>query len=453
MAGFDLKLVNGQLVTSAGVSAVDVGIRDGSIAAIGDWGSLVDAEEVVDLTGRVILPGGIDTHVHGGDPGAFDFGEVSRAAALGGVTTIVDMPIQIPNTTDAESFDAKLGVVAPKAHVDFALWATLAPGGAGAIPELKERGAVGIKLVMQRSVEGVMPLHGDGELVEAFAELQAADLPAAIHAESQDMIAHLEEKLKREGRNDPRAFLDCHPPITELEAIHRALFLARRAGARIHIAHCSIGEGVDMIDEARRSGQAVSVETCPHYLVLDDSIFDSRGVFAKLSPALRDRGEVEALWQRLREGKVDSLASDHVPYPLPFKELGIWEAAAGAPGIQTMFPLVLKEGVKKNRITLPQLARLMSEGPARVAGLYPKKGSASIGADADFAIFDLDRERPVMVEDQIGVEWTLYEGMQAIYPERVLVRGRSVVLDGAVVGKAGEGEFCVPERAASEDWS
>jgi dihydroorotase-like cyclic amidohydrolase len=137
-----------------------------------------------------------------------------------------------------------------------------------------------------------------------------------------------------------------------------------------------------------------------------------------------------------------------VPYPLPFKELGIWEAAAGSPGIQTMFPLILREGVKKDRITLPQMARLMSEGPARVAGLYPKKGSARIGADADFAIFDMERERPVTVEDQIGVEWTLYEGMQAIYPERVLVRGQSVVQGGGVVGKPGEGEFCVPERAA-----
>jgi dihydroorotase-like cyclic amidohydrolase len=193
------------------------------------------------------------------------------------------------------------------------------------------------------------------------------------------------------------------------------------------------------------------VETCPHYLTLDSSIFDRRGVFAKLSPALRDRGEVEALWQRLREGKIDNLASDHVPYPSVFKESDIWEAAAGIPGIQTMFPLILREGVKKGRITLPQLVRVMSEGPARVVGLYPKKGSASIGADADFAIFDLERERAVTVDDQIGVEWTLYEGMQAVYPERVMVRGRSVVLDGEVIGKRGDGEFCFPTAASPAD--
>lgn len=451
MTGFDLKLANGRLVTSAGIHAVDVGIREGRVAAIGAWGTLSNAEEVIDLRERVILPGGIDTHVHGGDPGAFDFGEVSMAAALGGVTTIVDMPVQIPLTTDAETFDAKLEVIGPKAHVDFALWATLAPDGAGAIPELKERGAVGIKLVMQRSVEGVMPLHGDGEILDAFAELRAAGLPAAIHAESQDMITHLEERLQREGRNDPRAFLDSHPAITELEAIHRVLFLARRAGARIHIAHCSLGEGVDMVDEARRHGQPVTLETCPHYLMLDDSIFDSRGVFAKLAPALRDQSELEALWQRLGEGKIDNLASDHVPYPPVFKEADIWAAAAGSPGIQTMFPLILREALKKGRITLPQLVRVMSEGPARVAGLYPKKGSATIGADADFAIFDLDRERTVTVEDQIGVEWTLYEGMQVVYPERVLLRGQSVVVDGEVTGKCGDGEFCVPVADSPND--
>jgi dihydroorotase-like cyclic amidohydrolase len=140
-----------------------------------------------------------------------------------------------------------------------------------------------------------------------------------------------------------------------------------------------------------------------------------------------------------------------VPYPLAFKEASIWEAAAGSPGIQTMFPLILREGVKKGRITLPQLVRVMSEGPARVAGLYPKKGSSAIGADADFAIFDLDRERTVAVEEQIGVEWTLYEGMQALYPERVLVRGQSVVRDGEVIGKPGEGRFCVPFASSPTD--
>jgi allantoinase len=445
MTRFDLKLVNGHLATSEGVYSVDIGVRQGQIAAIGEWGTLPDAEQIVDAVDRVILPGGIDTHVHAGDPGGFDFSLTSMAAALGGVTTTVDMPIQIPSTTDVETFDLKLASIQPKAYVDFALWATCAPGDVEAVAPLRDRGVVGFKLVMQRSVEGLMPLHTDGEILEALPEIHKAGLQTAVHAESQELILYLEEKLKKQGRTDARAFLDCHPVISELEAIHRLLFMAEWTDSRVHVAHCSIGEGIDLIDRARQKGRPVTVETCPHYLVLDDSIFDTRGVLAKLSPALRDRQQAETLWGAIRDGRIDNVASDHVPYPLAFKDRDIWEAAAGSPGIQTMFPLLLSEGVKKGRIDLPQLVRVMSEGPAKVVGLYPRKGSVAIGADADFALFDLRNESVVRLEDQVGLEWTLYEGMSV---DRVLVRGRLVVDKGEVIGETGYGEFCTPVAAA-----
>jgi len=453
MAKLDLKLVNGRLATTAGVHAVDIGIKAGRIAAIAEWGDLPGAQEVIDVANRVVMPGGIDTHVHGGDAGGkmgFDFGDTSRAAVLGGVTTIVDMPMQMPPTTDPASMQVKIDAIGPKAFVDFALWATCKPGGIvdlDVIEPLRDKGVVGFKLVMQASVEGIMPLHKDGALLEALPRITQAGLPTAIHAESQDMIAYLEEKLKKEGRSDPRAFLDCHPITTELEAIHRLLFIAEQTKSRVHIAHCSIAEGIDLVEEARNRGMDVSVETCPHYLVFDDSIFDKKGVLAKLSPALRDHDHVESLWQRLRDGKIDNVASDHVPYPLAMKEGTIWEAAAGIPGIQTMFPILVYEGIKKGRINLPQLVRVMSEGPAKVAGLYPRKGSALIGADADFAVFDLEQESTVEVDEQVGIEWTLYEGMSVVYPELVLLRGKRVVDGGKVVGGKGYGEFCTPVLA------
>jgi allantoinase len=444
MTAFELKLVNGRLATSADVHPVDIGIREGKIAAIGQWGSLPAAEEVIDAVDRVILPGGIDTHVHAGDPGGFDFTTTSMAAALGGVTTTVDMPFQIPSTTNPETFDQKLAAIESKALVDFALWATCEPGGLDVIDPLREKGVVGFKLVMQRSVEGIMPLHNDGEILELLPEIHRAGLQAAVHAESKEQILYLEEKLRRQGRSDPKAFLDCHPPISELEAIHRILFIAEQTGSRVHIAHCSLGEGIDLVDRARQEGRPVSVETCPHYLLLDESVFDEKGVLAKLSPALRDRRQGELLWQKMREGRIDNVASDHIPYPLAFKEQGIWQSMAGIPGIQTMFPILVSEGVNKGRIDLPQLVRVMSEGPARVAGLYPRKGSANIGADADFAIFDLSMERVVKLEEQVGLEWTLYEGMNAVYPDQVLVRGRLVVDESEVIGAKGYGEFCTP---------
>jgi allantoinase len=445
MAKLELKIVNGRLATVAGVFPVDIGVRDGKIAAVGDWGALPDADEWIEAEGKVIMPGGIDAHVHAGDPGFFDFRHSTQAAALGGVTTVVDMPIQIPNTTDPESFDVKFAAISPKAYVDFALWATVDPDNIAAIIELKEKGVVGFKLVMQESVAGLMPHHHDGVILEALPEVKKAGLVANIHAESQDMILHLERKLKAEGRMDPQAFLDTHPVITELEAISRILFIAEHLGARINVAHCSLPEGIDMIDNARAKGQRVTVETCIHYLTLDNSIFETRGTFPKLAPPLRDKERGELMWQKIRQGKVDLVGSDHVPYPLSFKERDIWETAAGAPGIQTMFPLMITEGVNKGRITLPQMVKVMSEGPARVCGLYPRKGSAEIGSDADFAIFDLEHETGVRLEDQVGLEWTLYEGKKVVYPDRVLVRGKTVVDEGRIVGEQGYGAYVTPQ--------
>ena len=449
MKKFDLKIVNGDLATSAGVFKVDIGLSQGKIAAIGQRGSLPEAEEVLEAKGKVILPGGIDTHVHAADPGldemGIDFSVTTGAAALGGVTTIVDMPMQFPPTTDPDSFDLKMNSIRPKAYVDFALWATCKPDDIASIVPLKEKGIVGYKLVMQESVEGIMPYHDDGVLYEALAEINKTGLVTTVHAESQEMILHLEKKLKAEGRTDPAVFLDTHPPITELEAIHRVLFIANRLKSRINIAHCSQADGVDLVTQARLAGQAVTVETCIHYLTLDNSIFKTKGALAKLAPALRDKSQVEGLWQRIQQSRVDCVASDHVPYPLQFKSNDIWETAAGSPGIQTMFPLLITEGIKKGRISFPQMVKVMSEGPAKVVGLYPTKGSVVIGADADLAIFDLQDEREIKLEEQLGLEWTLYEGLKAVYPDVVLVRGEMVVKDGQLVGKKGYGRFCSPQ--------
>lgn len=459
MGRLDTKLVNGTLATSAGVLDADIGIAAGKIVCIGMRGSLPEADQAVDVTGKVVLPGGIDTHTHSGDPGADQlfgaeatmewdgFADTTQAAALGGVTTVVDMPFQLPPTTDPASFDVKVSSIGPKAYVDFALWGTCNPGDLSQILALKEKGVVGYKLVMQQSVAGLMPYHHDGALCEALEEIRKTGLTSTIHAESQDMIRTLEERLKARGRSDPRAFLDCHPPITELEAIHRALFIAKQLGARINIAHCSLSEGLDMVDRARKEGRNVTVESCPHYLVLDESVFDEKGTLAKLSPALRDRQNVERMWQKVREGKVDCMGSDHVAYPLVFKQGDIWQTMAGIPGVQTMIPLLVSEGVNRGRIDLPQLVKLTSEGPAKVCGLYPRKGSLQVGADGDLAVFDLEKEREVRLEEQYRVQWTLYEGKKAVYPDKVFVRGKRVVDGGRVVGQRGYGEFCSPAGA------
>jgi allantoinase len=449
MAELDLKIAGGKLATATGVFDVDIGIRDGRIAAIGAWGNLPPASEVLDAKGRVVLPGGIDTHCHAGDPGfedfGIDFGLASRAGALGGVTTIIDMPVQIPLTEDPESFDKKLASIQPKACVDFALWATSTSETIQHIPALKDKGVVGFKFYMHASVGGFTPYHDDGVIFEALREVAKTGLPAGMHCENQLVITHLEKKLGSQGRNDILAFAEAHPVFAEAEAVNRALFMARELGARLHVVHCSTAQGVALVQAAKKAGQAVTVETCPQYLVLDASIFGKMGNFAKVAPPIRDRQNVEEMWQLLAQGQIDNVSSDHVPFPPDFKEgKTIWEAAAGAPVIQTMFPVLLAEGVNRGRITLPRLVRVMSEGPARAFGLYPKKGCATIGADADFALFRLGNETTIRAKDLVGTVWTLFEGMSAVYPETTIVRGKVIAEQGEIIGQPGYGQMVAP---------
>ena len=449
MAELDLKIVGGKLATATGVFDVDLGIRGGAIAAIGAWGDLPPASKVLDAKGRVVLPGGIDTHCHAGDPGfeafGIDFSLASRAAALGGVTTIIDMPVQIPLTADPESFDKKLASIQPKACVDFALWATSTSETLQDIPALKDKGVVGFKFYMHASVGGFTPYHDDGMIFEALREVAKTGLPAGMHCENQHIITHLEKKLESQGRNDILAFAEAHPVFAEVEAVNRALFMARELGARLHVVHCSTAHGVALIQAARKAGQAVTVETCPQYLVLDSSIFGKMGNFAKVAPPIRDRQNVKKMWQLLAEGQIDNVSSDHVPFPPEYKEgKAIWEAAAGAPVIQTLFPVLLAEGVNRGRITLPRLVRVMSEGPARTFGLYPKKGCATIGADADFVLFRLGDEKTIRAKDLVGTVWTLFEGMSAVYPETTILRGEVIAEQGEVVGQPGYGQMVAP---------
>lgn len=442
----DLKIVNGRVVTPQGVYDWGIGVKDGKIAAIGESAGLPEAGEVIDASGKVVLAGGVDTHVHAGDPGfPYGFDTATKTAAMGGVTTVVDMPVQFPLTVNGAAFDTKMEAIAPKAYVDFALWGTAMPNDLAAIDELAERGVVGFKFYVQGSVGELTPRTDDGVLVEAMEKVAGLGMVLGVHAESQEIIAHLENRLKEEGRNDPWAFIECHPPISELEGINRALYLGDYYGVKLHIFHCSIAPGVDMVHEARLAGQPVSVETCPHYLFLTENALKEHGNYAKISPALRDEENIEDMWKALRDGKLDNVASDHVAFTHDFKrDKTIWEAAAGAPGIQTMYPLLLAEGVNRGRITLPQLAKVMSEGAARMTGLYPRKGSIAVGADADFAIFDLEKETEVKLEDQIQVDFCLYEGLKAVYADKTVVRGK-VVYDGSdFPAGAGYGEFTKP---------
>jgi allantoinase len=441
---YDCAVVGGTLVTPQAAFVGSLGITAGRIAAISE--ERLKGHEVIEARGCVVLPGAVDLHVHVNEPGRAHWegwGPGSLAAAAGGVTTIVEMPLNaVPPTTTPEAFRAKLAAAQAQSAVDFALWGGLVSDNLAHLPALAHRGVVGFKAFMSETGTPEFGRVDDGALYEGMKQIAALSLPLAVHAESDAITRDGTARLRAQGRRDRRAWGEARPPIAELEAIHRALFLAGQAGCRLHVVHVSLPEGVELIDRARAAGQAVTVETCAHYLTLTDEDLVRLGPAAKCAPPLRDTARREGLWDAVLRGEVDCITSDHSPCPTEDKTRGeedIWQAWGGICGIQTLVPLVMTEGVGRRGLPLEQAARLLAAGPARIAGLWPRKGGFHLGADADLLIVDPDREW------RVERSW-----LQSRHPHspfvghrmrgwitHTLVRGRIVARDGEPVHEAG----------------
>ena len=390
-------VANGLVVTPDGTARGNLGIRDGRIAAISP--DPLQGDETIDARGRVVLPGAVDLHVHFNEPGRTHWegwGPGSRAAAAGGVTTVVEMPLNaLPPTTTAAAFQAKVTAAQASSIVDFALWGGLITDNLSHLPALASAGVIGFKAFMCPTGTPEFTHVEDGILYEGLCRIRELGLFLGVHAESHWITQHNTERLQAQDRTDRRAWAEARPPAAELEAIQRALFLAARAGCRLHIVHMTLPDGAAMIQESKATGQAVTVETCAHYLTLTDDDLLRLGPVAKCAPPLRDRATQEGLWHDVLRGRIDCLTSDHSPCPTEDKTRGdedIWQAWGGITGVQTLVPLMLSEGVHRRGMTLPQFATLLSAAPAKIAGLWPRKGAIHIGADADLLIADMDRE-------------------------------------------------------------
>ena len=431
----------------------EVGVRDGRIAAIADPG-ILNAPDRLDAGTRLVLPGVVDGHVHTRSEPGEGLTRATTAAAAGGVTTLVDMPYDDPiPITNVAAFLDKVAAVDREAITDVALWATIAKtGGLDEIEELVRAGACGFKVSTFETHPVRFPSIPDGELYLAMQRIQAAGSLIAFHAENDDLVRRLSSRLEAGGRSDPSAHAAARPPVAETEAVGRALELALATGVRVHIVHATVERAFKLVRRARGDGVDATAETCLHYLLLDENELVRQGARAKINPPLRPRAEVERLWQLLAAGEVAYVTTDHVGWTRERKETrSIFEAKSGVPALELFLPLFFHEAVIKRGFSVGRVAQLLSENPARRLGLWPQKGSLTVGADADIVVFDPERSwRVDEARLHTPAGWSPYHSRDVVGAiETVLVRGRAVFARGEPVGLAGQGRWVRPRRESA----
>jgi allantoinase len=445
----DALIRGGTIVLEQGCVAGSIAIKDGRIAGLLSPEVTVPALETVDVPGCLIMPGLIDPHCHFSEPSLHvrreDFWHGTRAAAAGGVTTVVEMPLNVPPPADEASLTLKLKTAKENAHVDFALWGALIPTSIPNLQHLWELGCVAFKAFMA-DVDDYQYMT-DPLLFEAMREVAKFNGFVGVHAENNDMIDYYSKQLAVAGCNDGGAHAASRPELAELAAIKQAILMGEKTGCRLYVVHISIAEGVREIAQAKARGVKVSVETCPQYLTLTHDDLVRCGPFAKCNPPLRSKENVDRLWQCIREGLVDTIGSDHSPYPDDEREAGvnnIWKAPPGLAGLETMLPLLLDEGVRRG-IDWVTLAKLTSGNVARLFNLYPVKGVIQPGTDADLAIIDPNQEWTVdglLSFSKTKSDRGPYQGRR-IRGKVVatLLRGQVIYRDGQIIGEPGYGKL------------
>lgn len=443
----DLAVLGGTVVTPAGRQRVHVYVREGRVAALST--ERLSAREEVDATGLLVLPGVVDAHVHfmdPGDPSREDFPTGSAAAAVGGATTVIEHTHAAPVVTP-EELRRKAEYLRTRSVVDFGLAAHAWKGRLGEAPAAWEAGALYVK-AFTCTTHGVPGLSA-ADLLDLFQALSAVGGICLVHAEDEALTAEAERRLREAGRTDGGLVPEWRSREAEQVAAAAVCVLARCTGARVVIAHASSPEVVDLV----RALGGVHVESCPQYFHLLEGEVQHHGAFRKFTPPARARTEEDllAMWERLRNGRIDYVATDHAPATRRQKlEGSIWDVHFGLPGVETTLTLMLN-GAAAGRLSLERLVQALCETPARVYGLYPRKGTLQPGSDADLVLVDPAREH-VLADDRIVSKagWTPYAGLRvrgAVV--RTYVRGRRVAEEGQPVAEPGWGRW-VRRAEASE---
>ena len=449
----DLIVRGGTVVTATSMVAAAVAITGERIVAVGQPETMPEADRVIDASGKYVLPGAIDCHTHLNLDG-WQLG--SLMAARAGITTIV--PFTGYQQAEQETLPAAItriqGEMAGRLSCDVSLNFILfnTPYVYDELPKAVEMGVSAYKVFMTYKRGPLM--SPDGNIIHAMNVVAKAGGLLQLHCENGEVLDYLHEQAIQQGHTKPVDYPATCPPWAEAEAINRAIVMARATGCPIYIVHLSTQQGLDHIQRAQDSGQAVFAETCPHYLLLGEDQMQKLGPLAKVGPPLRnfEEGHQAAMWQGVSIGTISTVGSDHAPASKERKELG-WENVFfapdggaipfGAPSLETIVPVTFSEGVSKRGLPPTWFARVLAENPARLFGLYPRKGAILPGSDADLLIIDPDAEWTLTAADMLGqAGYTPYEGWQVRgRPWMTLLRGRVLLEGGEVKQQPGYGQF------------
>ena len=447
---------NGTIVTAVDQYKGDVLVEDEKIAVIGMSLDIpaFNVDKVIDAAGKYVLPGGIDVHTHmdmpfGGATSADDFETGTRAAAFGGTTTIVDFAIQYRGQTLHHAFETWAKKAEGKAVIDYGfhmIITELNDQVEGEMDALVRQGITSFKLFM--AYPGVFMLD-DGSIFKALLRTGKNGGTICMHAENGGVIDVLVQRALAEGKTAPKYHALTRPARAEAEATHRAIALAEIADVPIYIVHLSAAEALEMVTEARDRGLPAFAETCPQYLFLSDDDYeepDFGGSKYVMSPPLRDKAKQDQLWRGLAFNDLQCISTDHCPFCMKEKRLGendFSKIPNGAPGVETRMSLVYDGGVRPGRISLNRFVELTSTSPAKIFGLFPRKGTIAPGSDADIVVFDPNRTITLAAKTlHMNCDYNPYEGRQVTgATDTVLSRGRLVIENGAFVGRTGSGSF------------
>ncbi|HAI20490.1 MAG TPA: hypothetical protein DCM14_01080 [Clostridiales bacterium UBA8153] len=452
---FDLLIKGGLVVTAEKVTPADVLLAGEKIAGVVYPGAADGlCRHTVDASGLCVFPGIIDSHVHLGFSGRSPGEEVqlgTLAAALGGITTVLEMPIPYPRGQAVDALEERKLAAAAHAMVDYGFHGPAGEEGIADIPRLAAAGVTGFHTVMAKAPPGRADETGlwcsdEGALWEVFRAVAGTGLPVAMHSESYAICARLQERLEAQGRRDGMAYAAAHPEVAEVAAAAGALALAEASKVSLHLCHTSVPRVMEMATAARERGTKVTLETCPQYLLATVDDLARLGPLAKCSPPLRSHSTVRALWTGVKEGRCDVIASGHTAEGSGARSPGphdIWNATTGFPGLSTMLRLML-DAVAGGHLEMTDLARMLALRPAQIFGIYPQKGALQPGADADLVLIDVRPEGPVGPPAAA----LCAEGMARVYEGHstagavvgTMVRGAWVVRDGKVKGRPGWGK-------------